>query len=85
MAHRGKVEITEARFPGSASGPSPRGSPRQALTTTWLGYSAIELVEALEDAQTALRDLEYAVGGTKDPPEDLVEAVDRVRRAFAYF
>jgi hypothetical protein len=53
--------------------------------TTWLGCSAIELVEALEDARAGLRDLEYAVEGMKDPPEALVEAVDRVRRALADF
>ena len=40
---------------------------------------------ALEDAQAGLRDLEYAVEGMKDPPEELVEAVDRIRRALADF
>jgi hypothetical protein len=50
-----------------------------------LGYSAIELVEALEDAQTGLRDLEAAVEAMKGPPADLVEAVDRIRRALAGF
>jgi hypothetical protein len=54
-------------------------------TTTWLGYSAIELIEALEDAQTGLRDLEQAVEGMKDSPDDLIEAVDRIRRALADF
>jgi hypothetical protein len=55
------------------------------LTTTWHGYSAIELVEALEDAQAGLRELEYAVEGMKDLPQDLLDAVDRIRRALAGF
>jgi hypothetical protein len=50
-----------------------------------LGYSAIELVEALEGARSGLRDLEDAVEGMKNPPEELVEAVDRIRRALAGF
>ena len=52
---------------------------------TSLGYSPIELLEALEDAQSGLRDLEEAVERMKDPPDDLVEAVDRIRRALADF
>jgi hypothetical protein len=47
--------------------------------------SAEELVEALEDAQTGLRDLEDAIEGMKSPPEDLVQAMDRIRRALADF
>ena len=54
-------------------------------TMSSLGYSAIELLEGLEDAQSGLRDLEEAVEGMKDPPDDLVEAVDRIRRALADF
>ena len=50
-----------------------------------IGFSAVDLVEALEDAQAGLRDLEYAVEGMKDPPEALVEAVDRIRRTLADF
>ena len=52
---------------------------------TSLGYSPIELLEGLEDAQSGLRDLEEAVERMKDPPDDLVEAVDRIRRALADF
>jgi hypothetical protein len=53
---------------------------------TWSASSEVEeLVQALEDAQAGLRDLEYAVDGIKHPPEDLVEAVDRIRRALADF
>jgi hypothetical protein len=51
-----------------------------------LGYStAAELVEALEDAQSGLRDLEAAFEAMKDPPAELVEAVDRIRWALAGF
>jgi hypothetical protein len=32
-----------------------------------------------------LRNLEAAVEGMKDPPDDLVDAVDRIRRALADF
>ena len=52
---------------------------------TSLGYSAIELLEGLEDTQSGLRDLEQAVERIKNPPDDLVEAVDRIRRALADF
>ena len=40
---------------------------------------------ALEDAQAGLRDLEDAIDGMKNPPEDLVEAADRIHRALADF
>ena len=52
---------------------------------TSLGYSPVELLEGLEDAQSGLRDREEALERMKDPPEDLVEAVDRIRRALADF
>jgi hypothetical protein len=39
----------------------------------------------IEDAETGLRDLEDAIEGMKNPPEDLVEAADRIRRALADF
>ncbi len=52
---------------------------------TSLGYSPIELLEGLEDAQSGLRDIEDAVDSIKNPPDDLVEAVDRIRRALADF
>jgi hypothetical protein len=55
-------------------------------TTTWIVSSEVEeVVQGLEDAQTGLRHLEYAVEGMKDPPEALVEAVDPIRRALAGF
>ena len=53
----------------------------QLSMTTWLASSTEELLEALEDAQAGLRDLEYAVEGMDKVPEDLAEAVDRIRRA----
>jgi hypothetical protein len=54
--------------------------------TTWIAsLRAEELVEALEDAQSGLRDLEDAVEGMDRVPEDLAEAVDRLRRALAGF
>ena len=43
------------------------------------------VVEALEDAQAGLRDPEHAVEGMKDPPQELVKAVDHIRRALADF
>src|SRR5687768_3529094 len=62
------------------SAPRSRSSGRSETRTTGtstmssLGYSAIELLEGLEDAQSGLRDLEEAVEGMKNPPDDLVEA-----------
>jgi hypothetical protein len=47
------------------------------------GFSAEDLLQALEDAQAGLRDLEDAIAGMKNPPEDLVEAADRIHRALA--
>jgi hypothetical protein len=49
------------------------------------GFSAEALVEALEDAQAGLRDLEDAIDGIKNPPENLVEATERIHRALADF
>ena len=52
----------------------------QLSMTTWLASSTEELLEALEDARGGLRDLEDALDGMKAPPEDLVDAADRIRR-----
>jgi hypothetical protein len=48
------------------------------MSSTGFSAATEELIEALEDAQTGLRDLEDAIEGMKEPPEELVEAADRV-------
>jgi hypothetical protein len=49
----------------------------------WTASSAEEVVEALEYAKAGLRDLEDAIDGMENRPEDLVEAADRIHRALA--
>jgi hypothetical protein len=51
----------------------------------WIASSAEELVEALKDAKAGLRDLEEAIDAMESPPEDLVEAAERIHRALADF
>ena len=89
--HRRPWRSCRTRSRAARSPPRLRSSGRSETRTTGtstmtsLGYSPIELLEGLEDAQCGLRDLEEAVERMKDPPDDLVEAVDRIRRALADF